>query len=522
MAPDSKVTSPNSVETPQVAGASNTAAPAPLRTIALALLEAASDISLAIDTRGVIIDAVSGEDFELGALGTLVGRLWVDTVAPDSRHKVAKLLEAASLPATGVATASRSKWRQINQIDVNGDEVPIHWHAIRLDTNEALVIGRDLRPMAAMQQRLIEAQHGLERDFWRLRNAETRFRLLFHMSTEAVVILESSSQKIVELNPAAEHLLTGLATIGVGVRFPKGLGESQSRAIDAMLDRVRASGRPDEIELQVGLPSSADEGGQLAISATLFRQEQHAFILLRISTGQSLQMPQPESARVIEAVTRGVDAFVLTDHAGDILWCNEAFIDLVHVADAKVLQGEPLNTWLGRNNVEFNVLMANLKQKLRLRSFVIGLRGEDGTLYEVETSAVAMLSGVPQCYAFTMRNLRALTGIAGSLSMSGAVSAAGGLPPPLGAAGRGKALVPSGRSAEELKALVGRAPLKQIVAETTDIVEKLCIEAALALAGQNRVAAAEMLGVSRQSLYMKMRQLRIGGAEPDSPTLDSD
>lgn len=521
MAPDSKVTSSNSVETPQVGAGSDNTAQVHGRSLALALLEAASDISLAIDARGVIIDAVSGEDFDLGTLGTLVGRLWADTVAPDSRHKVAKLLESAPLPGDGGTSAARHKWRQINQIDLNGDEVPIQWHAIRLNANEVLVIGRDLRPMAAMQQRLIEAQHGLERDFWRLRNAETRFRLLFQMSTEAVVILESSSQKIVELNPAAEHLLSGLATIAVGVRFPKGWGESQSRAIDAMLDRVRASGRPDEIELQVGL-QGGDVGGQLAISATLFRQEQHAFILLRISTGQSLQMPQPESARVIEAVTRSVDAFVLTDHEGDILWCNEAFIDLVHVADAKVLQGEPLNTWLGRNNVEFNVLMANLKQKLRLRSFVIGLRGEDGTLYEVETSAVAMLSGVPQCYAFTMRNLRALTGIAGSLSMSGAVSAAGGLPPSLGAGGRGKALVPSGRSAEELKALVGRAPLKQIVAETTDIVEKLCIEAALALAGQNRVAAAEMLGVSRQSLYMKMRQLRIGGAETDSPTLDSD
>jgi transcriptional regulator PpsR len=426
------------------------------------------------------------------------------------------------MPLNGSTPATRHKWRQINQIDINGEEVPIQWHALRMDAQEVLLIGRDLRPMAAMQQRLIEAQHGLERDFWRLRNAETRFRLLFQMSTEAVIILESSTQKIVELNPAAEHLLNGLATVGVGVRFPKGLGESQVRAIDALLDRVRASGRPDEIELQLG-PSELDvSGGQLAISATLFRQEQHAFILLRISTGQSLQMPQPESARVIEAVTRSVDAFVLTDHTGDILWCNEAFIDLVHVADAKVLQGEPLNTWLGRNNVEFNVLMANLKQKLRLRSFVIGLRGEDGTLYEVETSAVAMLTGVPQCYAFTMRNLRALTGIAGSLSMSGAVGAAGSLPRPLGSGARGKALVPSGRSAEELKALVGRAPLKQIVTETTDIVEKLCIEAALALAGQNRVAAAEMLGVSRQSLYMKMRQLRIGGSDADSPPLDSD
>lgn len=54
--------------------------------------------------------------------------------------------------------------------------------------------------------------------------------------------------------------------------------------------------------------------------------------------------------------------------------------------------------------------------------------------------------------------------------------------------------------------LVGSASLKDIVAETTDVVEKMCIEAAVALTKNNRVAAAEMLGLSRQSLYVKLRK----------------
>jgi DNA-binding NtrC family response regulator len=54
--------------------------------------------------------------------------------------------------------------------------------------------------------------------------------------------------------------------------------------------------------------------------------------------------------------------------------------------------------------------------------------------------------------------------------------------------------------------LVGSSPLKDIVAATTDVVEKMCIETAVQLTDNNRVAAAEMLGLSRQSLYVKLRK----------------
>ena len=60
-------------------------------------------------------------------------------------------------------------------------------------------------------------------------------------------------------------------------------------------------------------------------------------------------------------------------------------------------------------------------------------------------------------------------------------------------------------------------PLKDLVRETTDVIEKLCIEAALDLTGDNRASAAEVLGLSRQSLYVKLRRygLAEGVAEDD-------
>ena len=83
--------------------------------------------------------------------------------------------------------------------------------------------------------------------------------------------------------------------------------------------------------------------------------------------------------------------------------------------------------------------------------------------------------------------------------------------------GRGAKELP--RSAGQMTELVGRMPLKDIVRETTDLIEQLCIEAALQLTGDNRASAAEMLGLSRQSLYIKLRRYGIGdlGGDSDAP-----
>jgi DNA-binding NtrC family response regulator len=66
------------------------------------------------------------------------------------------------------------------------------------------------------------------------------------------------------------------------------------------------------------------------------------------------------------------------------------------------------------------------------------------------------------------------------------------------------------RSFEQLKELVGRVPMRDLVRETTDIIEQMCIEAALEITGDNRASAAEMLGLSRQSLYVKLRRHGLG------------
>jgi DNA-binding NtrC family response regulator len=64
-------------------------------------------------------------------------------------------------------------------------------------------------------------------------------------------------------------------------------------------------------------------------------------------------------------------------------------------------------------------------------------------------------------------------------------------------------------SVEQLSQLVGRMPMKDIVGETSTMIERMCIQAALELTHNNRASAAEMLGLSRQSLYVKLHRYGI-------------
>ena len=71
--------------------------------------------------------------------------------------------------------------------------------------------------------------------------------------------------------------------------------------------------------------------------------------------------------------------------------------------------------------------------------------------------------------------------------------------------------------------IFGRVPLKELVRETTDVIERMCIEAALKLTGDNRATAAELLGLSRQSLYVKLRRFGLADVtEFDEDNMDSD
>lgn len=441
------------------------------------LISATADVALVVDGKGVIRDVSCGsEDLAKLINGDWVGLPWSQTVTSDSRPKIEAMLRDAggSVPA---------RWRQVNHPAGEGT-LPIVYSAVEVGPDGRIVaVGRDLRGVSVLQQRLIEAEQAIERDYHRLRHAETRYRLLFQISSEAVLVVDAANQRIVEANPVSAELLGSATRKLIGRAFPDNFDAGSTRAIQAMLATARSSGVGEDVRVR---PEQGE--GEFLVSASLFRQEDKAYFLVRlkrVDTEVGATMVPKLRSRVLDVIEKSPDALVVTDTQGHVLSANHAFLDFTQVATEEQVRGESLDRWLGRPGVDMDVLIANLRQHGTVRLFATTLRTEFGSSSDVEISAVSVPNGDPPCLGFTIRS--ALRRPAGE------TRAARELP----------------RSVEQLTELVGRVSLKDLVRETTDVIEKLCIEAALELTHDNRVSAAEMLGLSRQSLYVKLRRFGL-------------
>ena len=446
------------------------------------LIAESSDLSLILDKQGIIRDvAIGSEDDQLKSAKSLVGKRWADVVAVDSVKKVKQLLEVGD-------SSDRPRWREINLLIDGQDSLPILFKTVALDADQgAVAFGRDLRPVSRLQQRILDVQHSLEQDYARLHQAETRYRMLFSMAAEAILIVDADTRKIVEANPAAGRLLDLPAGKLVNRRFPRGFSDNSVDAINDLLTRVRAAGRAEDIIVR---SANSDHGFRLA--ATLIRREDGPFFLVRI-IDPGMENSDGVSHKIIDIVNRAPDAFVVTDPDGRILAANEAFLDLCQVATELQVRGEPVERWLGRPGVDTNLLLRNLRERGQVRNFSTTINPEFGSEVEIEVSAVSALDSDDPCFGFVMRS---------HLASQRSESPDDGETLP--------------RSLKEITDLVGRVPLKDLVRETTDIIERMCIEAALKLTNDSRASAAEMLGLSRQSLYVKLRRYGISESESNN------
>jgi len=447
-----------------------------------ALLAAAADIALVIDRQGLISSVAVGNP-ELGLIGhqRWQGKAWVDIVTAESRSKVTSLLEDAAQHRT-------RRWRHINFPAGQGPDIPMLYSAVQLgEMGQIVAFGRDMRQLASLQQRLVGAQLSLERDYLRLRHLETRYRLLFDSVSEAVFLVGTANQRITEANPAARVICgMGDGQSLEGRLMPELVDPAQALTLADYLGGVRTTGRGDDIRLRL-IGSDAEVNAR----ATLVRHEGGAsyLIQMRPSGDGAWHLPITDEARnrLAQVVAVIPDAFVVTDTTGKVLSANHAFLELTQEASVEQVQNQPLERWLGRTVVDQNVLLSHLRQSGSIRLFSTTVRGRLGLSAQVEISAAAVPDSDPPALGFAIRDV--------GRRITAESATAPALP----------------RSVEQMAELVGRVPLKEIVGETTDLIEQCCIEAALDLTRGNRASAAEMLGLSRQSLYVKLRRFGLVG-----------
>jgi hypothetical protein len=244
------------------------------------------------------------------------------------------------------------------------------------------------------------------------------------------------------------------------------------------------------------------DGTALLVNATPFREDGFALAMVRIApvvgyaAGSNRGPVGPDQKPSLSSVAEySPEAIVRTDLNGQILSANGAFINMVRVSGDSSIAGQSLDRWLDGAGVDLRVLMANARQHGVMRRFSTVLRDEHGHQVDIELAAVNLPDEDPPGFGFLIREA-----------------------PRWHAAGPETTDDPSqvaGRSVDQLTELVGRVPLKELVREAADVIERLAIEAALKLTGDNRALASDLLGLSRQSLYIKLHRYGLGDLTPE-------
>ncbi len=452
--------------------------------IAARVMAAAGDVAMVIDREGIIRDvAVSNSDLSRDGFADIVQRRWVDTVTSESRGKVEEMLR-------DVAGNRAARWREINQQSSKG-AIPLRYVALDAGRDgRVIALGRDLRGVAVLQQRLLQAQQSMERDYVRLRQAESRYRVLFQIASEAVLIVDQATKKILEANPAAENLLSAAHDSLAGQTFTKLFHPDARDAATMLLTDSTAAAGTESTNVRL-----ADGRNNFTASASLFRQDGATHVLVRLASSLTeAPLAEDESKqKLLRVLNRIPDAFVVTDDSMNIIASNLSFLEISQLPSAETARNQPIGRFLGRPGIDLTVLIANLREHGWVRNFGTVIRTVYGAQEDVELSAVLVREGLESYFGFVIRPLKREQTVPTEQRRE--------LP----------------RTAEQLTQLVGRMSLREIVGETTNVIERMCIEAALNLTSNNRASAAEILGLSRQSLYSKLNRFGLGSSEPDSP-----
>ncbi len=443
------------------------------------VIASAADVALIVE-QGVIRDVAFGND-DLSREGyghSWRGREWIDTVTIESRPKIEYLLQ--------VEPSSVAHWRQVNHPSAGGLDVPIRYTAVRTGHDDRVVaLGRDLRSLARLQQRLVEAHQSLERDYARLREAESRYTLLFQSVSEPVLILAAATSTVAEMNPAAVALLAPPDSeepddSAIGRAFGDLFAPHARAAAEQAVAASLSLGHADAVALELR------SGAACRVWASVYRGGEDARVIVRFELAESGTAPsrRPESP-LLPMLEQLPDGLVVTGSDLRIRAANPAFIEMTQAASEQQLADREISEYLGRSLRDLNVLVSTLRNHGMVRNFATVMRDRFGNEEDVEVSAVATPHGDDASYGFSVRSV--------ARRLRSEAEAGKGLP----------------SSADQLTGLVGRMPLRDIVRQSTNVIERLCIEAALEITDDNRASAAEMLGLSRQGLYSKLRRFGL-------------
>ena len=450
----------------------------------VSLIGLGTDIVFLVEKNGTITHAhFENPDFDAYDLDGFVGKALRDCVTLESVSKIAAMLKPGkNRPPRGY---------QVNHSAAGKPDLPVAYSAFtRKGLPFTIVVGREMQQQMQDQQRLVEAQIAMEADYRDLRQAEARYRTAFKLAESADIMLDGEKRTVLEANAAAVALLAGSSGNLINKPVRELFNKKHRDRLGDAIGEARHSGEPVLID---ALESA--KGARLQAKLRAYRENGAANLILTLRAEDDAGSPDEKPAET-QARPAGMnlntlpEAAIQTDTDGNLVTANALFLDLVQAPTLNQVLGRNASNWVGKSAVDLNVLYARAREERTVRGYSSVLNDNIGGVHPITVSAhfdpgseTVQLIVVPQAAKTEGIGLRAPA---------------------------------SQEQAEGFASLVGKVPLKELIRESLDVVEKICIEAALDQTNNNRASAAEMLGLSRQSLYIKLRRHGLENYRPGS------
>jgi transcriptional regulator PpsR len=427
------------------------------------------DVTIRLDCDGIIQDTIVSERIASETLRPWHGRRWAETVSQSALDKLRHMVQDAL--TTGV-----SAFTPIGQCFPSGLEMPLEYTAVSLGGDSGLIaIGRQYHVVSELESRLLATQKAMEQNHWKLRDVETRYNVIFNAAIDPVLLIEVDTLRIIDANPAANRTLG----IGPNWNFLTEIAEIDRAPFLAMMDRAREYGQAPGVIVHLG----ADRRSWIVRTATVESVDAPSYLLYLTQVGALDRLAEtPHRPACAPLISKLPDGFVIIDRDGTIREANTAFLDLIEAASAEMVLGARLDRWLLSEGTGLATLLELIRSHGGLKMLPATLHGEHGAATTVEISAGTEGNLIGMVIRDVSRRLNG--------------------PSPA-------TVEDSIRSALQSRQwATNQTSLPHALETATAIIERHYILDALDHAAGNRKAAAAAIGLSRQSLYMKM--LRYG------------
>lgn len=429
-----------------------------------------ADIVIDLTAEGIISYAhARASRLQADILSGLTGTHIDNTLDSPSRKALADIRQKMN----GVAQPT---WGELTHIFADETQLPVRYAIHRGERpGYLLMVGQDQRPLIDLQQQLVNTQLAQERDREQNREGTLRYRMAMELSQDALMVMSPETRTVIDANAAAADLLGSTRTAVIGASFETLFTSPHADSLVAQLSQ------PGSKELNIATAATVYDA-----TARMFRAGRDMLIMLRLAASLGSEVQISKRAQFLHSLYEHAGDGILFLHPdGTIAAANAGFLSLISSTPHDTLQGASLSTCLLRGSIDQRVIIETVRRDGQISGYITDLF-RDGQVPQPDPQHVSISAAwlpLPKSpmIGLLIRRLPQKAGETGVTSTS----------------------------ERKADALVGKAPLKDIVSETTDVIERLCIETALEMTDNNRVAAAEILGLSRQSLYIKLRKFGL-------------